>query len=500
MLQWLQFWKRKPAKRRLASRPAHRRQVYDAAGDKDNKRHWQNVDGLSSRAANSPEIRKKLRERGRYEADNSCHGSGLGRSLPVHVVGIGPRLQVKTEIPAWNRQIAEAWRDWAKKTRLAAKLRTMVRSRMFDGESFGLMATNPKLRTPVKLDLKLIETEQIGTPDLYWDEANAVDGIRFDEFGNPIEYHLLKDHPGDLFALSQEYERIPADSVLHWFLGERPGQARGVCEMQPALGTMAQLRRWIVAVLGAAETAALHAGVLETQNDPDDEEAPEPFDTIDLERMMIVTTPAGSKLSQMKPEQPGATFQAFKQEELKDVGRPVQAPYAITAGDSSPYNFSSAKMDFGLFRLARIVERQDCVEVVLDPLFEAWLKEARLIPGLLPAELDIATVPHEWHWPGWIEIDPVKEATADTERLEHNTDTLASVCAERGLDWEEVLEQRAKEMAKWEELRKQYSLPAAVPPAEPQPAPPADELDAEEEDEEQDDEEQDQDKEVKRAA
>ena len=27
--------------------------------------------------------------------------------------------------------------------------------------------------------------------------ANAVDGIVFDAFGNPVEYHVLKSHPGD---------------------------------------------------------------------------------------------------------------------------------------------------------------------------------------------------------------------------------------------------------------------------------------------------------------
>ena len=47
---------------------------YDAALTSDNnRRHWANADGLSANAANSPEVRRVLRNRRRYEvANNSC--------------------------------------------------------------------------------------------------------------------------------------------------------------------------------------------------------------------------------------------------------------------------------------------------------------------------------------------------------------------------------------------------------------------------------------------
>jgi capsid protein len=58
----------------------------------------------------------------------------------------------------------------------------------------------------------------------------------FDEFGNPKEYHLLKAHPGSgMAAVGADYEHVPAESMVHWFRAERPGQSRGVPELTPSL-------------------------------------------------------------------------------------------------------------------------------------------------------------------------------------------------------------------------------------------------------------------------
>jgi hypothetical protein len=54
----------------------------------------------------------------------------------------------------------------------------------------------------------------------------------------------------------------------------------------------------------------------------------------------------------------------------------------------------------------------------------------------------------KWIGPGRGWIDPVKEAKASKIRLEIGLSTLEDECATQGLDWEEVLEQRAREQTK----------------------------------------------------
>jgi len=108
--------------------------------------------------------------------------------------------------------------------------------------------------------------------------------------------------------------------------------------------------------------------------------------------------------------------------------------------------------------------------VVLDRILAAWLDEAALIPGLLPEGLPpIAAWDHQWFWDGHEHVDPAKEASAQSTRLASHTTTLAEEYARRGLDWEEQLRQRAKEVALLKELGIATSAqPASDPPSEPE--------------------------------
>ncbi len=73
---------------------------YDAAATTDaNRKHWANADGLSADAAASPEVRRILRNRARYEAANNSYAAGIVATLANDVVGTGPRLQVLTDDP-----------------------------------------------------------------------------------------------------------------------------------------------------------------------------------------------------------------------------------------------------------------------------------------------------------------------------------------------------------------------------------------------------------------
>ena len=107
------------------------------------------------------------------------------------------------------------------------------------------------------VDLKIIEADQVTTPDIRPGTKGAVDGIIFDRSGNPREYHVLKEHPGGgKAALGLQYDRVPADAIIHWFRADRPGQSRGLPDILPALPLFAQLRRYTLAVIAAAESAA----------------------------------------------------------------------------------------------------------------------------------------------------------------------------------------------------------------------------------------------------
>ncbi|MCL4743588.1 MAG: phage portal protein, partial [Phycisphaerales bacterium] len=292
---------------------------FDSALTNDaNRRHWANADGLSADAAASPEVRRILRNRARYEVANNSYARGIVLTLANDLVGTGPRLQLLTDDDAANERIEREFARWAKATGLPERLRTMRMARAESGEAFTILASNPALPTFVKLDLRLIEADQVTTPDLSVLDADAVDGIVFDRFGNPEEYHVLRGHPGDarsgsLVGFGLEYDHVPASSVVHYFRSDRPGQSRGIPDITPALPLFAQLRRYTLAVIGAAETAADFAGILYTDAPASGEaEAVEPMDAIELEARSLLTMPGGWKMAQVQAEQPSTTYAEFK--------------------------------------------------------------------------------------------------------------------------------------------------------------------------------------------
>ena len=246
MLKSLKRWltgTRRSAVRSLAF-PRFVQARYDASLTSDeNRRHWAHADGLSANSANSPEVRRVLRNRARYEVANNSYARGIVLTLANDTIGTGPRLQMLTDNSEANRQIERQFHLWSKAVGLAEKLRTLRMAQTQDGEAFALLTTNPRLRTPIQLDLRLIEAEQVTTPGQASLNPQWVDGIVFDEAGNPVVYHVLRSHPGDLRGnFTLEVDSVPAEAVLHLFRVDRPGQRRGIPEITPALPLFALLR------------------------------------------------------------------------------------------------------------------------------------------------------------------------------------------------------------------------------------------------------------------
>jgi len=436
--------------RNVARRARIVRARYDAATTTpDNRRHWAAADGLSARAANSPEVRRVLRNRARYEVANNSYARGIVTTLAHDCIGTGPRLQVQHDLA---RELERQFAGWAKAVGLAEKLRVMRMAVAQDGEAFALLVSNPMVSHNVKLDIQLIEADQVATPGLVPpQQPNATDGIEFDRWGNPTAYLVLDAHPGDPdFAAVATAKRVPAASMIHLFVPERAGQLRGVPEMTAALPLFAQLRRYTLAVIAAAETAADFSAVLFTDAPADgDVSEGEPFESLEIEKRTMVTLPAGYKLEQLRAEQPSTTYAEFKREILNEIARCLNMPYNIAACNSSGYNYASGRLDHQTYYKSIRVWRNRLETTVLDRIFATWLDEAALtvLPG--PVGED---VPHQWFWDGFEHVDPAKEANAQATRLANNTTTLAYEYARQGRDWEEELRQRARELALMREL------------------------------------------------
>jgi len=360
---------------------------YDAAATNDgNSRHWANADGLSANAENSPQVCRRLRMRSRYEFANNSYLQGLALTLSNHTIGTGPRLQMQTPNVAANQFIERQWNQWTRAVRFAPKLRVMVLSRFIDGAGLALKTSNPRIPHSVKMDFRLRDYDRLATPDLMGPTDAAIDGIKFDQWGNPVSFGLLKDHPGgDLITGSSptDYDEIPAEHVCHWQRQFRPEQDRGRPEVTPALPLFAQLRRYTLAVLRAAELAAEIAGVIRTNSSALEADEVEAMDALEIEMGHLLTLPRGWDISTLKSEQPTTTYPQFKNELLVEAGRCVNAHRGIMLGDHSGYNYASGRLDKQNWHTMLDLDRQDCELAVLEPCLIDFLAELALV-GMMP--------------------------------------------------------------------------------------------------------------------
>ena len=433
----------------------------------DNRRHWANADALSADASLLPYVRRTLRMRARYEVANNSWARGILLTLANHLIGTGPRLQIRTQRKEMNRLLERDWKRWARRIGLAMKLRTIRLAKAQDGEAFALERTNAGLGLDVQLDLALVEADRVTTPDLAVGTKDAVDGIRFDADGNPEEYHVLKAHPGGLAMLMpNDYDRVSARFVFHWFRADRPEQHRGVSELVPALDLFADLRRYTAAVVAAAETAAEFAGFMKTTAPPSGEaDEVDPMATMEIEKRMFGALPMGWEAQQMRPEQPAATHEQFVRVTLNEIARCMNMPLNVAMCNSERLSYAGGSLDQQTYFQAIEVERSDVEAVVLDPLLEDWLdEELRVSRGVavgpeVRAEIlaEIAA-DHEWLWDGFEHVDPYKEAHAAAVLAEKGLLTEAEYCGRMGYDWEERHEQLAREA----ESRREKNLPALI--------------------------------------
>jgi lambda family phage portal protein len=445
------------------------RASYDIArSTEENSNLWKYVDSLSAASANSPTVRRRIRNQARYEVANNSYADGMVDTLSADT--IGPEVQIQLGDTDLAQRTERAFETWARAVRLWENIRSARRAKAVDGEVFALLTTNPRVAHRVKLDLRLIECDMIES----WysiSNPNEIDGIRFDNDGNPTEYRLLKQHPGDYrqFILTKAGEWIKAEYMLHYFTALRPGQVRGISELTPSLALFGELRQFTKAVLMSATRAAEIAGVMQTTLLPNNiaAELSDPLTTIEAVRNAIISLPEGWTLAQLKPEQPTTTYAMFKRAIINEMARCLSMPFNIAACDSSDYNYSSGRLDHQTYDRGIEVERAELRASVLDRIYAAWLDEYAAVAGLARAQV-LELVDHEWHFAGRGHVDPGKEADADQTRLHNGTLTRARYWAKQGADWKREGAQAIKEMI---DLETQWNQARAAAGLEPAPYP-----------------------------
>ncbi|SEP18326.1 phage portal protein, lambda family [Paenibacillus sophorae] len=439
--------------------------VFDA-GDRGRNNHGWNP-------ASSPNEQRKQQERALIRAraqdleHNSDIAGGILQAFERNVTGTGIMLQAK--IPAdhpgnaggeLNREIEELWKEYCKAENVdvtgAQSLEEisemLIRRYIVDGGVFVVKVYVKGDKFPFKLQIRSVD--ELNTLVVPGEGKRIVEGVELDDLNRPAAYHFKK---GDGYLFNPaETVRIPAKDVIFLYKKTHPQQVREVSQLVTALPRIKDANQFIEAVSikervlacmsvfikKATPSGSLGRGV-KTGGETID------YSGVSLAPGMIGELNPGDEVQTVIPTGQASNTKEFIVTLVRMIAAGLGLSYEAVSRDLSQVNYSSARQ--GLIEDRKLYKKLQkmLIDRVLRPVYLEFLDSVYLSGQLDLPKYGVDKKPylaHVWVPPGSTWIDPQKEANANKTALESNQDTLARICAERGEDWRDVIEQRAAEI------------------------------------------------------
>ena len=423
---------------------------------------------------------------------NNGIASGAIQTLVDNVVGNGLKLVSIPDhrilgldidyLEEWARKVESLWRIWsesvycdaARKLNFNSQTALIFRSVIENGEALALVLWRENSANPFATCFQLLEPDRLSNPDFTQYSEFLRDGIEINQYGEAENYWISKYYPNDYYygQGANTWQKIAAQTpfgrklILHVHHPERIGQNRGKPLFTSIMPLFKMLDHYERSELKASVVNAMIAAFIETPMDSESiaEMFGESVDdylekrkdwSVKLEGGSIIPVFPGDKVSAFTPSRPNSSYAAFVENVLRHIGTGLNIPLELLMKDFSKTNYSSARA--ALIEAWRFFNgrRSWIINYWAKPVFELWLEES-VNRGLIEApnfyEKKAAWCRCKWIGPGRGWVDPVKEAQASQIRMESGLSTLEDECASQGLDWEEVLMQRVRELKRMREL------------------------------------------------
>ena len=447
-----------------------------------------------------------LRQRSRSLFMTSPIATSAMKTNRTNVVGAGLKLKSRIDFKALGmkpqeadeleKQIEREFNLWAE-SKWCDNLglndfyelqQIAMMSWLINGDSFAIVKhIEPSQYIPYGLKIQLIESDRVSTPnaignyvDLHRKASNGnriYNGIEINKEGGIEAYYICNAYPNSTLELNKEWKRVEAfgkktglPNVLQIMEAERPDQYRGVPYLATVVESLKQLTRYTEAELMAAVINAFFAVFIKTDS-PDetardfegvlDDEAPvEPAD-YKLGPGVVNILNEGESIEIADAKRPNVNFDSFASAMTKYIGAALEIPYELlTKSFTASYSASRAALleAWKAFKMRRTWFANDFCQ----PIYEIWLCEAvargRIkAPGFFSdPSVRKAYSRADWNGPAPGQLDPVKEVTAATQRVNNGFSTRERETIEmNGGDFDRNIEQLILEKEKMKMIEKE---------------------------------------------
>lgn len=355
----------------------------------------------------------------------------------AYVIGTGITTLFKHKRKAVAEKLNDAYVKFVKdadadgRLNLYGLLRNAENTMRTDGEV--LIRIRPRRASDafhVPMQLQLLEIDWLDTTRTQIEQGTnnvTVCGIEYNGIGIPVAYWLYESHPGDpifMKASSIRSRRIPAESIIHYYDPERPGQGRGITAYHAVIATVRDLHTYKDAHR-ARKNLEARLSVLAT-GDVSDLAIPD--GTTDAKTKALSTGDLGTLGSGNIVEVPGATDLTFidpkatpgytddVRQETHSIAAGIDMTYESLSGDLHETNFSSFRA--GRLDFKAIVEQHRWLITIprlVEKIIDAFLN-ASVMGGIITAD-DLAGVTYQHSAPKWEYVNPKEDVDAELRAI-----------------------------------------------------------------------------------
>jgi lambda family phage portal protein len=396
-----------------------------------------------------------LRDISRDLVRNNSIVEGMLNTEANDVVGeSGPMIQAATDDKGWNAAAERLWKstmideacDVSGTLNWPAYLWLAYFSYRRDGDFFTLFTDS---------GLQPIEGERVGTPTGKKTTAmKLVNGIATNDFGRVLGYYIgTPDTWG--FIQNQSWKAYPADSVAHILRHRRFSASRGEPALTSALKYLDMLDGYLDAELVAAKVAACFTMFIAKKGYAEDGIGPA-FGTAGSGSLDAASGLRQEKLSpgqilygetdesatSIANNRPGQQFEMFIRTLQSISGRGVCMPLMYVTMDFSGATFMNTRVALQTAQKLWKTEQEHILKPMTHRVWRWWVQQ-QVAAGRLadhPHSSRIDIYGHRWPY-----VDPFREAQAERIQLENGTTNRSLLCANRGMNFQEIETSRAAE-------------------------------------------------------
>ena len=362
----------------------------------------------------------------------------------------------------YNAKIEAAWTKWSRKcttqgnVNLTTFSQQLIRNLATDGEilvrKIRSYSGNSFRFAIQQIDADLLDHQFFRSP--LGNENEVRLGVEVDQWGAPVAYWFWDRHPSDLVSIAaRKRVRVPADEVIHLYVPDRANQTRGVTWLNSVMMDLKMLDGYVEAELVAARTGAAKMGFFQWQKS-EDFTPPEGGEKLQMEASpgTLEMLPPGLEFKEWSPDHPSTAFPNFYKAIVRKIASGLGVSYNALANDLEGVNYSSMRSGLLIERDVWRSLQAFWRDQFLFPIYLEWIGFAMLSGELVLDARDpsrweaVKFVPRGWPW-----VDPLKDANAAVAEINNGLTSRGRVLAEKGEDFEEVLDELKDEQQQIEE-------------------------------------------------